>query len=486
MIAYAGLGLLLLVGIGIIGTGLPAAAVLICVSVIGAAIGIASGQVSFDVLTALPGRLVNLLENDLLQALPLYVFMGVMINRLPIADALFRAGLAILPRKSSAPLVSGLGLGALLGPMNGSVGASVLALSRVVEPRLAACGIPPALRAAVIAVASTLGVVVPPSLVLILLGDAMLSAHTIAVTVTGRDDRVINTQDVFHGALLPAGLYLAVCMVLAWIIGRAKDALPNKQADASLSFGQAMLAGFAVTAILALLAGVATGRFFAVEAAAMGAFALLVAGVMSGHLRGAALQTILADTIALTGTLFFLLIAATTLTLILRVFGTDKLVAQWVAAIPGGDFAAVVTVLGAIGLSALVMDAFEIIFVVIPIVIPPLLIRVADARWVAVLVLLTLQMSFLLPPIGYALMMVRGTVTAPVALRPLLRALAPFLLAQWLLVGAVLAFPSLAHVGEDGVNRNRKPATAISNEDIDRRLREMIPPPADLPEPGKP
>jgi tripartite ATP-independent transporter DctM subunit len=477
MMAYAGLGLLLLVGIGIIGTGLPAAAVLICVSVIGTAAGIATGNVSYEVFTALPGRLINLLENDLIQALPLYVFMGVMINRLPIADALFRAGLAILPRKPSAPLVSGLGLGALLGPMNGSVGASVLALSRVVEPRLAACGISPALRAAVIAVASTLGVVVPPSLVLILLGDAMLSAHTIAVTMTGRDDRVINTQDVFHGALLPAGLYLAACMLLAWIIGREKGArLKPQTTAASLSFDQAMLAGFAVTAILALLAGVATGYFFAVEAAAMGAFALLVAGLMSGHLRGAALRTILADTIALTGTLFFLLIAATTLTLILRVFGTDKLVAQWVAAIPGGDFAAVAVVLGAIGLSALVLDAFEIIFVVIPIVIPPLLVRVADARWVAVLVLLTLQTSFLLPPIGYALMMVRGSMKTPVALRPLLRALAPFLVAQWILVGAVLAFPQLAHVGEDKAARIRKPAALVSDEDIDRRLREMIPP----------
>jgi tripartite ATP-independent transporter DctM subunit len=486
MIAYAGLALLLLVGIGIVGTGLPAAAVLICVSVIGAAAGIASGSVSLDLLTALPGRLINLLENDLIQALPLYVFMGVMINRLPIADALFRAGLAILPRKPSAPLVSGLGLGALLGPMNGSVGASVLALSRVVEPRLAACGIPAALRAAVIAVASTLGVVVPPSLVLILLGDAMLSAHTIAVTTTGRDDRVINTQDVFHSALLPAGLYLAACLLLAWIVGRQGARLEERKPEPSLTFNQAMLASFAVTAIVVLLAGVATGYFFAVEAAAMGAFALLVAGLMSGHLRGAVLRAILADTIALTGTLFFLLIAATTLTLILRIFGTDKLVAQWVAAIPGGEFSAVATVLAAIGFSALVLDAFEIIFVVIPIVIPPLLIRVADARWVAVLVLFTLQTSFLLPPIGYALMMVRGSLKIPVDMRPLLRALAPFLVMQWILVGAVLVFPQLTHVGEDKAAGMRKPAASIDNEDINRRLREMIPLPPDLSEPDQP
>src|SRR5260370_4560647 len=113
-----------------------------------------------------------------------------------------------------------MALGALLGPMNGSVGASVLALSRVVAPRLAESGVPKPTQFAAVAVASTLGVVIPPSLVLILLGDAMLSAHTIAVTSTGRADRVINTQDVFHGALAPAAIFLALCLALSWRAGR--------------------------------------------------------------------------------------------------------------------------------------------------------------------------------------------------------------------------------------------------------------------------
>src|SRR5205823_6406002 len=168
--------------------------------------------------------LINLFENDLLQALPLYVMMGLLLDRLPVADALYRAGLSLLPRRPAAPLASGMALGALLGPMNGSVGASVLALSRVVAPRLAESGAPKPTQFAAVAVASTLGVVIPPSLVLILLGDAMLSAHTIVVTATGRADRVVNTQDVFHGALVPAGLFLTLCLVLAWIVGRRAPA----------------------------------------------------------------------------------------------------------------------------------------------------------------------------------------------------------------------------------------------------------------------
>src|SRR4029077_10527459 len=255
-----------------------------------------------------------------------------------------------------------------LGPMNGSVGASVLALGRVVEPRLAAAGLALPRRAAIIAVASTLGVVVPPSLVLILLGDAMLNAHTIAVTATGRDDRVINTQDVFHGARAPAGLYLAACLVLTWWFNRrAKpDATAAVRAAAPRPTPQqAVLATVTVLAIVTLLGGVATGYFYAVEAAAMGGFTLLVAGLLSGRLPPAVLNEVLRDTLTLTRALFFLLVAATTLTLVLRILGTDQLIAAWIVAVPGGTLGVTLVVLAAIGLSALVLDAFEIIFVVV-------------------------------------------------------------------------------------------------------------------------
>src|SRR5690349_15613966 len=240
LVPWLGLALLLLVALGIVFTGLPAAIVLIGVASLGAVIGVATDAIPFALLSALPGRLVNLFENDLLQALPLYVLMGLLLDRLPVAEALYKTCLAILPRGPAAQLVSGMGLGALLGPMNGSVGASVLGLSRVVAPRLAAHGVAEPMRAALVAVASTLGVVIPPSLVLILLGDAMLSAHTIAVTTTGRTDRVINTQDVFHGALAPAGLFLVLSLVVAWLVGRRLPAAVTA-ADDRPTRGQVML-----------------------------------------------------------------------------------------------------------------------------------------------------------------------------------------------------------------------------------------------------
>lgn len=468
---WVGLGLLVLVGVGIVSTGLPAAVVLVAVASFGAMLGIATGAIDVAILGALPNRLINLFENDLLQALPLYVTMGLLLDRLPVADALYRAGNAALPRSPSAPLVSGMMLGALLGPMNGSVGASVLGLSRVVSPRLAAEGLPAPNRHAIIAVASTLGVLVPPSLVLILLSDAMMAAHTMAVTATGRSDRVVNTQDIFHAALVPGGIFLALCLAISWIVGRTATKLPDRE---RLTAAQGWLAAIALVSLIGLLGGVAFGYFYAVEAAAMGAFALLAAGLATGRLRGAALNKVLNDALALTGALFALLLAATTFTLILRLLGTADLVGKLVSSIPGGDLTAVAVILCVIGISAFVLDAFEIIFVIVPIVIPPLLIRIADARWVSVLVLLTLQSSFLLPPFGYALMMVRGVLKEPVAFRLFLRALWPFLAAQWLLLLLVLFVPQLTHLGQSAGDGSRLPAAPMSDEEYNKHLNEMI------------
>ena len=481
MIEWVGLALLLLVGLGIVCTGLPAAVVLVTVASLGAIVGLIAGTIELATLGALPSRLVNLFENDLLQALPLYVTMGLLLDRLPVADALYRASNALLPKKPSAPLVSGMMLGALLGPMNGSVGASVLGLSRVVSPRLAAEGILAADRHATVAVASTLGVLVPPSLVLILLSDAMLSAHTMAVTATGRSDRVVNTQDIFHAALLPGAIFLLMCLALSFVTGRTAKSLPARE---PLAPAEGLLAALALGFLVVLLGGVTVGYFYAVEAAAMGAFALLVAGIVTGRLPRAVLGKMLGDAIALSGALFSLLLAATTFTMILRLLGTADLVGRLVSSIPGGEIFAVATVLGVIAVSAFVLDAFEIIFVIVPIVIPPLLIRVADARWVAVLVLLTLQSSFLLPPFGYALMMVRGVLKEQVSFRAMLRALAPFLAAQWLLLLVVLLFPQLTHTGQSAEDSSRAPPAPMSDAEFNRRLQEMIKLP-DLDPPGE-
>jgi tripartite ATP-independent transporter DctM subunit len=478
------LGLFLLAGVAaaVVLTGLPAYLILLFAASTGVVAGLLGGQFTPAVLGSLAPRLFGLLESDILQALPLYLLMGALLNRLGLADAIFRTGTSLMPRSPSAPLVSGFVLGGMLGPMNGSVGASVVALSQTLGPRLAASGTPPATREAIVAVASTLGVVVPPSLVLILLGDAMLTAHTIAVNATGRTDRIVNTQDLLRGALLPAALFIAACLFVSWIMGRRAPKPIEKLPQAS--WQDALIAGLTLVFLVMLLGGVALGKFFAVEAAALGAFVMFAAALITGRLRDGVLGRILSETTISTGALFAPLLAATTFTLVLRLLGTDKLINDWVAALPGGAALAVVLILGAIALAAFALDAFEIIFVAVPILAPPLLMRAPDAVWVGVLILLVLQMSFLLPPFGYALILARATLKQSTRLADVMKALLPFLFAQIAVLMLVIAVPAIVHVFDPP-----KPAVAppLTKDEIERRARNItVPPPPAFGLPGMP
>jgi len=435
----AGLWMLAAVAALILATGLPAWVLLAGVALGFAALGVAAGAIPLPLLTGVPSRLLGLLENDLLQTLPLYVLMGAMLNRLPLADVLFRTARRALRWTGAGAPLAGLGLGVLLAPMNGSVGASAAMLSRTVLPRLSEARVPRVRGAALVCVASTLGVVVPPSLVLILLGDAMLRAHTEAVNATGMTVRIINTQDVFRGALIPAGAVLLLCALVAWRRNRRKRV--SRLIAPAPAAADWITATVTALLIVALLSGVTLGYLYAVEAAATGGVALCCYGVATRALTRTVLAEILRDTMAVTGALFALLVGATIFTLVVRAFGTDRLVAGWLSAMGGGPLEALIVVLAMLGLCAFVLDAYEMIFVVIPLVMPPLLMRVPDATWVAVLTLLVLQTSFLVPPMGYAVLMVRHRLARPVRTARFARALSPYLAAQLIVLALVLAYP---------------------------------------------
>jgi tripartite ATP-independent transporter DctM subunit len=461
----AGAWILVTAAVGLLATGLPAWLVLVGVGSAFALFGTLTGVVPAGFFDALPARLVGLLENDLLQALPLYVLMGSLLNRLPIADALFR----VLVRLFGAP-TAGLVLGALMAPMNGSVGASVAMLVRTVQPRLQAAGFGFERGAGLIAMAGTLGVVIPPSLVLILFGDAVMRAHTEAVNVTHASVRILNTQDVFRGALVPALLLLGLSIAVVAFTrgGRARTTRTAAPAPSLRDWiGALVIFG----ALVVLLGAVTLGYMYAVEAAATGGMALFVYGLVTRSLDRAALRMALRETLALTGALFALLIGATALTLVLRAFETDRWIADVLANLPGGAPATLALGLLIFGLSALVLDAFEMIFVVVPLVLPPMLMQLPDASWVAVLVLLVLQTSFLLPPFGFALLMTRNRLGAALALGQLVRAVRPFLAVQLVVLVSVIAFPRLVHLAQPA----EIVTPQLTPEEIERVLRPVEP-----------
>ncbi|MFO1325003.1 MAG: TRAP transporter large permease subunit [Burkholderiales bacterium] len=463
--ASAGVWMLVAVALVLVVTGLPSWLVLTGVAMVFAAGGAAGGLIPPSLLTALPGRLLGLLENDLLQALPLFVLMGVLLDRLPLAGILFRVGQRALRWTGAGEALSALSLAALLAPMNGSVGASALMLGRTVQPRLDANGVPRERSAALVCVASTLGIVVPPSLVLILLGDAMMRAHTEAVNATRESTRIINTQDVFAGALVPALLLFLLTAFVAWRFGR-RTARPDGRQRESTRRGEWVLAGCTLAVVVTLLAGVTFGYLFAVEAAAAGGVALFAFGLATRSLPLPVVRDVVADTMAISGALFALLMAATVFTLVLRAFGTDRWLADIVTGLPEGGALALTLVLAILAVCGLVLDAFEMIFVVVPIVMPPLLMVVRDATWVSVLTLLILQASFLIPPFGYALLLTRQVQARPLPLSALTRALVPYLAAQWLVVALVATLPDL--VWQRNPTALPAPPAGVGGEDAGR------------------
>jgi tripartite ATP-independent transporter DctM subunit len=460
----AGLWMLVAVAAAMLATGLPSWIVLTAVAGLFALGGVAAGLFPAALVSALPSRLLGLLESDLLQALPLYVLMGALINRLPLADRLFLGGAHALRRTGCAMPLSGLGLGVVLSPMSGSVGASIAMLGHIVQPRLEAARLPAERAAALACAASTLGVLVPPSLVLILLGDAMMRAHTEASRINPAIVRIVNTQDVFHGALVPGAILVALCAIATFITCRGAR---REEESVVPPRGELIEAGVALATIIVLLGGVALGYLYAVEAAATGAMALLAYGVVTRALTLEVLSRVLRDTLALTGALFALLVAATFFTLVQRAFGTDRWLGDLFAHANLGAGGTLAVAMAAMAVCALVLDAFEMIFVVVPLIMPPVLGWVADAPWVAVLTLLILQASFIVPPFGYAVLMMRSRVPSLDTAR-FARALVPFVAAQLAVLALVAALPQI--LWRDAPMQTAAPEAPPSDE----KTREML------------
>jgi TRAP-type mannitol/chloroaromatic compound transport system permease large subunit len=465
-----GLWMLLVLGFLVLRSGLPVWALLLGVSSFFAAAGLAAGLFDSRILQALPARSIGLLENDLLQAMPLYVFMGVLLQRLTLADALYACLLRLLSPFAGAPVLAAFGLGALLAPTNGSVAASSALLSRLIAPRLAHLGA--AQSVSVMSVAATIGVVVPPSLVLLLLGDAMLSAHLEASRLPGylqTSQTIINTRDVMHAALLPA-----LGVLLLWAsIACLKSRRLKPQTKVKISNRQCITGLITASSIVLLLAGVFTGRLYAVEAAATGAVLMLLFSFATRALNFAAWREVCTQALSLSGALFALLVGATTFSLVFRLFGTDRLLSSWLLASTFTPLMGAAIVLILVGLCAWVLDAFEMIFVIIPLVAPVLIVHLGDAQQAAVLLLLMLQLSFLVPPMGYAVMMARASFPA-LTTRQLLTELWPMLLAQIVITAAVFAFPQTVHwLDAAPTASSQEPMT---DAEVERQMSEMSAP----------
>ncbi|MFA6266636.1 MAG: TRAP transporter large permease subunit [Pseudolabrys sp.] len=426
--------------------GYPVALTLGGVSLAFAVAGDALGLMDLSILGALPQRIYGVMTNDVLLALPMFIFMGVMLEQSRIAeDLLGRVG------RLFGPLRGGLGyavvlVGALLAASTGIVGATAVTMGLIMLPTMLRHGYDPRLAAGTVAASATLAQIVPPSTVLVVLGDQLNIAYQAAQLAKGSfAPNVVSVGDLFAGAIGPGlllvTLYLAYIALIAWLKPQHAPAVAAGEAPAG-SLAEALFAPLAL--IVAVLGSILFGIATPTEAASVGAVGALLLAWRRRPI-GQLLRPVVDKTTQITAMIFLILIGATLFSLVFRALGGDDLIARGLDHLPGGTGGALLVVMLAIFLLGFVMDAFEIVFVVVPIVAPALLkLPGVDPVWLGIMMALNLQTSYMHPPLGPTLFYLRGVAPPQITTRHIYVGIIPFVLIQLFALLLLWVWPGLA------------------------------------------
>jgi tripartite ATP-independent transporter DctM subunit len=418
--------------------GYPVALTLAGVSLIVALAGDAMGVMHFAILGALPQRIFGIMTNEVLLAIPLFVFMGVMLERSRIAEDLLETMGRLFGTLRGGLGISAVIVGTLLAAAKGVVGATTVTMGLIMLPTMLRFGYDPRLAAGTVAATATLAQIFPPATVLVLLGDQLGNAYQAAQLSKGIfAPRSVTVSDLFAGALVPGfalvALYLLFLVAVAVLRPKASPALPEdpkapKGAALFRRLAEVLVAPLALIAAVlgSILGGIATPT----EAASIGAVGAVLLAARKAPLV-TLLRPVCETTTQIVSMIFLILIGATMFSLVFRALGGDEMVHRALSNLPGGANGAVLAVMLAMFLLGFVMDAFEIIFVVVPIVAPPLLTMPGiDPVWLGVLMAVNLQTSYMHPPLGPTLFFLRGVAPPQITTRHIYVGIIPFVLIQ--------------------------------------------------------
>jgi tripartite ATP-independent transporter DctM subunit len=438
--------LLVLAVFAVLILGYPVALSLAGTALIAAAIGVATGGFEPAFLTAMPSRLFGIITNQTLIAVPLFVLMGVTLEKTHIAQQLLDAMSRVV-----GGLPGGLGLsviivGALMAASTGIVGATVVTMGLMSLPAMLNARYDVPLATGTICATGTLGQIIPPSIALVLLGDVLSSAYQQAQLSVGIfNPKTVSVGHLFAGAIIP-GVVLVLLYTL-YIVSTATlspEKAPPVKVD-NIRFTLILSSIFPpLFLILAVLGSILGGVATPTEAAGVGAMGALGLAASRLELSLRQLKEIALTTTKITSMVFFILIGASMFSLVFRGYGGDELVHAWLAGLPGGVIGATIVVMLVIFLLGFILDFIEITFVVIPIVGPVLLALGIDPIWLGVMIAINLQTSFLTPPFGFALFYLRGVAPAEVATSDIYRGVIPFIGIQLVMLVVLALVPELA------------------------------------------
>lgn len=433
--------------------GYPAALTLGGVPLATALAANAFGLFPIGLLHALPSRIYGVITNETLMAIPLFIFMGVMLERSRVAEDLLESLARLFGNWRGGLGIAVLFVGLLLAAAKGVVGATTVTMGLIVLPAMLRHGYDPRLAAGTVAATSTLAQVFPPATVLVLLGDQIANAWQASQLAKGVfAPQPVTVTDLFAGAIVPGfllvAMYLGYLLLVAWVKPDWSPAIPPekeapKGAALATSLLRALLAPLAL--IGAVLGSILGGLATPTEAASIGAAGSLVLAVWRNGLSRELLTSVVGRAAQMSSMIFLILIGATMFSLVFRGFGGDDLVQQGLSHLPGGAAGAVLAVMLAVFLLGFVMDAFEIIVVIVPIVAVPLLaMEGIDPVWLGVLLAVNLQTSYMHPPLGPTVFYLRSVAPPELTTRHIYVGVIPFICIQLLALIALWFVPQLA------------------------------------------
>ena len=428
--------------------GYPVAFSLAGTALLFAFVGMLSGHFDPAYLQALPNRLFGIMQNGTLIAVPLFVLMGIMLEKSRLAEDLLGSMASLFGRFRSGLGVSVVLVGALLAASTGIVGATVVTMGLMSLPIMLKRGYSSAQATGIIAATGTLGQIIPPSIALVLLGDTLSSAYQQAQLNMGIfTPKTVSIGDLFVGAIVPGLILVIFYISYVVLVARPKLAVPQAQIDSKekvqiLKLLQDLLPPICL--IIAVLGSILAGAATPTEAAGVGAFGAILLAAIKGRLSLSRLREVTQGTAEVTSMVFLILIGAAVFSLVFRGFGGEEIVEQFFANLPGGVLTATVLVMLVIFLLGFILDFIEITFVVVPIVGPVLLAMGLDPIWLGVMIAINLQTSFLTPPFGFALFYLRGVAPASVETAAMYRGVIPFIFMQLLLMLLLAIWPQIA------------------------------------------
>ena len=428
--------------------GFPVAFSLAGTAIAFAFAGVLGGGFEQAFLSGLPSRVYGIMTNETLIAVPLFVFMGITLERARIAEELLETLSALFGSLRGGLGISVTLVGMLLAASTGIVGATVVTMGLLSLPTMLKRGYSPEISTGTICASGTLGQIIPPSIILVMLGDVMSSAYQQAQLSRGDfSPETVSVGDLFAGALLPGlmlvGLYVGYLVSVAVITPAAMPA--HRRRDDETVSARAILHALLPPLILivAVLGSILGGLATPTEAAGVGGGGALLIALQRRQLTLRRLREIMQGTLKISSMVFLILIGASVFSLVFRGYDGDDGVRTVLEMLPGGVIGAVLVVMLVMFLLGFVLDFIEITFVVVPIVGPVLLAMGLDPVWLGIMIAINLQTSFLTPPFGFALFYLRGVAPESVATGQIYRGVIPFVAIQLLALAILALYPAL-------------------------------------------